>query len=104
MYFQYFALPVATPAPTGALVLNSPVSPIGWRAGLDTIPHVPTLPVACTALLALVFALTLAAIFLAIGWRRGIALAADEEKGEIAMEQSEAEKRSVVVSNTEIFS
>lgn len=99
----------AAPVPTLPYIQAFPIDVNGWHSSLDSMPKMPTIPLACTALLALVCALIVCAAFMALGWYRARSAIArfDEEQQCVQEHEHEIERRSVVVSvvsDTEIFS
>ncbi|KAH7323392.1 hypothetical protein B0J17DRAFT_723383 [Rhizoctonia solani] len=100
------AFEAPTPVPT--IHVGFPISVNGWRVPVDGVQTEPSIPLYCSALLALFFAFIVISMFLAIGWHRGSVAIRDVEKAEQSEPTVEEVERSSivvsVVSDTEIFS
>ncbi|CAE6450566.1 unnamed protein product [Rhizoctonia solani] len=96
------------PAAVPSIHVGFPVSANGWLMPIDGVQKEPSIPLFCSALIALFFAFIIIAMFLSIGWHRGSVAIRDLEKAEQAEPTvEEVERRSVVVSvvsDTEVFS
>ncbi|KAG8701790.1 hypothetical protein FRC11_011905 [Ceratobasidium sp. 423] len=95
------------PASIPSIRTGFPASANGWLIPIDGVQTEPSIPLFCSALIALFFAFIIIAIFLSIGWHRGSLAIRDLEKAEQAEPTVEEVERSVVVSvvsDTEVFS
>ncbi|CAE6512566.1 unnamed protein product [Rhizoctonia solani] len=101
---------VAFDAPAAVPTIHTgfPISASGWLLPIDGPQTEPTIPLFCSALIALFLAFIVIAMFLSVGWLRGSGAIRDLEKAESEEPTVEhVERRSIVVSvvsDTEVFS